>query len=40
LTQDRLRIGQYVDRVRDAITEAISREESILIAVHPVWHAE
>jgi hypothetical protein len=40
LTQDRLRIGQYVDRVRDAITEAISCEESILIAVHPVWHAE
>ncbi len=40
LEQDRLRIGQYVDRVRDAINKALPREESILIAVHPVYHAE
>jgi len=40
LERDRLRIGQYVDRVRDAIREALPREESILIAVHPIFHAE
>ena len=40
LERDRLRVGQYIDRVRDAIQDALGREESILIAAHPVYHAE
>lgn len=40
LDRDRLRIGQYVDRVTSAIREALPEEESILIAVHAIYHAE
>ena len=40
LERDHLRLGQYVDRVRDAIQEALAREESILIAVHSIHHTE
>ena len=40
LERDRLRIGQDVDRVREAIREALPREESILVSVHPIYHAE
>ena len=40
LERDRLRLGQYVDRLRDAIHDALTHEESILIAVHPIHHAE
>ena len=40
LERDRLRLGQYLERVQEAIQEALSREESILIAVYPVHHAE
>lgn len=39
LDRDRLSIGQYVDRVRDAIQHALDSEESILIAAHAVYHA-
>ena len=40
LERDRLRLGQYVDRLRDAIHHGLAPEESILIAVHPIHHAE
>ena len=40
INRDRLRIGQYVDRVTDAIKEALPSEELILIAVHAIYHAE
>ncbi|HEU5235680.1 MAG TPA: hypothetical protein VFU37_00980 [Pyrinomonadaceae bacterium] len=40
LERDRLRIGQYVDHVRGAIHEALVREESILISIHPIYHVE
>ena len=40
INRDRLRIGQYVDRVTEAIKEALRSEESILIAVHAIYHAE
>lgn len=38
LERDRLRLADYMNTVRDAIQEALTLEESILIAVHPVHH--
>jgi hypothetical protein len=40
INHDRLRIGQYVDRVTGAICQALPEEESILVAVHAIYHAE
>jgi hypothetical protein len=40
INRDRLRIGQYIDRITEAIEEALPHEESILVAVHPIYHAE
>lgn len=40
INHDRLRIGQYVDRVIGAIRQALPEEESILVALHAIYHAE
>ncbi len=40
LKRDRLIVGQYVDRVRAAIETALANEESILVAIYPVLHAQ
>jgi hypothetical protein len=39
LKKDRLSIGQYVGCVTDAIQAALADEESILISIHPIYHA-
>jgi hypothetical protein len=38
LERDRLRLGDYMNSVREAIQEVLALEESILVAVHPVHH--
>jgi hypothetical protein len=38
-TRDRLALELYADRLRLVVHRAISQEESILVAVHPVYHA-
>ena len=40
INRDRLRIGQYVDWVAAAISNALPQEEAILIVVHAIYHAE
>jgi hypothetical protein len=40
INRDRLRIGQYVERLVDASEQALAEEESILVAVHAIFHAE
>jgi hypothetical protein len=38
--RDRLIIEQYAERIRSAVQRALAREESILAAFYPVYHAE
>ena len=40
INRDRLRIGQNVNRLVDSIEQALPEEESILVAVHAIFHAE
>jgi hypothetical protein len=37
---DRLTIELYVERIRTVVQRALEREESILVAVYRVYHAE
>jgi hypothetical protein len=37
---DRRVIERYVREIQDAVEQALEKEESILIAVHPVFHFE
>ena len=36
--KDRLLIEQYISGLRQVVQQALSNEETILIAVHPVYH--
>jgi hypothetical protein len=36
----RLLIEQYAEGIRQAVQQALSSEEAILITVHPVYHVE
>jgi len=40
INHDRLRLGRYVDRVSAAVRQALPEEESIMVAVHSIYHAE
>lgn len=37
--RDRLTIELYAERLRLVVQRALSQEESILVAIHPVYHA-
>ena len=38
--EDRRVIERYAREIRDAVAQALEQEESVLIAVHPVFHFE
>jgi hypothetical protein len=38
--RDRLIVEQYAERIRSVVQRALAREESILAAFYPVYHAE
>ena len=40
INHDRLRTTHYVERVTGAIQEALPEEESILVALHGIYHIE
>ena len=40
LNRDRLLIGQYTDRVKNAVRDSLKQEEAIMISVYSVYHDE
>ena len=37
--QDRLLVELYVERIRRVVKRALAQEETVLVAVYPVYHA-
>jgi hypothetical protein len=37
--RDRLLVELYVERIRSVVKRALAQEETVLVAVYPVYHA-